>query len=483
MRRVNINQFEKAGYQDQNNNDLALFRSLYDDTLYPLFQGNSGVLATSFVASYTGALTLSLAAGTGFFYDSSQTGYSPRYRMLLAASAIPVTLAAANGSNPRIDLICLTPNQTITQQTRFVKTGGTGPIVSQLVDKDVVDSYTLTVVTGTPGVSPAVPATPAGAIVIAKALVHTSTGMASQADVTDLRTVLYPAIPLSAVAGENLTAGQLAYLSPATGVDGARTLGSAYKVDPGVTNGAVRYANVGVVLATVLSGAAVTLLATGPAGGFTGLTVGGVYYADPSTPGGVTLTKPITSGQFIVPVGIAISTTVMLVNATMSALAQIVTTPNAYPNYFCTSEADLATAISSATSNGGGVICLLNSFTVSSARVIPAGTRLIGRDGGSVITIASSGSITLSDGGTMENVYFTTALTSGSMVLLTNNYSKVRDCQFTIPIASTGQCINVTGNANRMYNNRFIGVAGEVATGINYAAGVDNTDSESVFLA
>jgi hypothetical protein len=155
---------------------------------------------------------------------------------------------------------------------------------------------------------------------------------------------------------------------------------------------------------------------------------------------------------------------------------------NAWPNFFVTSEADLATAITAASGNNGGVICILNLFTMSSPHVIPAGTTLVGRMGGTVITVTGSGSIALSDGAKMQGVWFTTALTSGSMILLPSNYATIRECQFTIPPSSTGQCIDVTGNGNKMYNNVFIGVVGETATGIYYQSGVNNVDVDSVFF-
>jgi hypothetical protein len=329
MRQLILNQFEKIGFADLNNIQLGLHRSFYDDLLYQLFQGRNGVLNSSFAPVYTGALTLTLAAGTGFYYDSSQSGYSPRYRELLAATTIPVTLGAASVVNPRIDLVCLTPSTTIGTQNRYVKTGGTGPITLTSVNKDLVDAYTLTVVAGTPAGSPTAPATPAGSLAIAQCLVSTSTGMSGQVAITDLRQPLMPSLPAAALAGEALTAGQLAYLvaNPAAGVDAARTVGAAYKVDVGVTNGALRYASIGVVAATVSSGAGVALITSGPAYGFSGLTPGAVYYADPTTPGGLTKTKPSTVNQWIVPIGIAISSTVMLIDSALTALAAAVALP------------------------------------------------------------------------------------------------------------------------------------------------------------
>ena len=191
MRQLYENQYEQLVYQDINNLQLAMHKSFYDDTLYGLFGKSNGVIGNSFTMTYVSALAASLSSGTGFYYDSSQNGYSPLYRMILSAAAIPVTFTTANGSNPRIDLVCLAPNWSVSSTAqRNIKTGGIGPVVLTTVNKGYVDSYTLQVVAGTPASSPAVPSLPAGYIPIAQALIHTSTGMGSQADIIDLRVVL-----------------------------------------------------------------------------------------------------------------------------------------------------------------------------------------------------------------------------------------------------------------------------------------------------
>lgn len=200
MRLVFINPFEKVGSQDTNNLQLAMNQSLFDDTLYPFFNKQSGVIQNSFIASYVSALVASLAVGTGFFYDSSQTGYNPKYRMIQAGAAIPVPVTAADPTNDRIDLVCLAPNLALTgSASRYVKTGGTGPITLTNVNKNYQDSYTLTVVAGTPSGSPVAPTLPAGNIAIAQLYIHAATGMIGSGDVTDERTILGGAVAGAAV--------------------------------------------------------------------------------------------------------------------------------------------------------------------------------------------------------------------------------------------------------------------------------------------
>jgi len=153
-----------------------------------------------------------------------------------------------------------------------------------------------------------------------------------------------------------------------------------------------------------------------------------------------------------------------------------------YGNYFVGSDAALSTAITSTTSAGGGVIVLSAPFNLTSAHTIPSGTKLLGQLGSTLLTVSGSGSLTFSDTSKMQDVYFTTALTSGNMVTLSGSYATVSGCKFTIPSSSTGSCIYVTGNANKMRDNIFVGVAGETAIGIDYVSGVDNADYDSVFL-
>jgi hypothetical protein len=55
------------------------------------------------------------------------------------------------------------------------------------------------------------------------------------------------------------------------------------------------------------------VVSEGVLGGFTGLTAGAAYYADPTTAGAITSTVPSTVGQWVVPVGVAKSATELIV--------------------------------------------------------------------------------------------------------------------------------------------------------------------------
>ena len=191
MKQIYINQYEKVVSDDINQAQLAMAQSMQDDFLYRFFGEVNGCCGSDLAVSYVSALAGSIAVGTAFMWDAAQTGNTPKYRMIKAATAIPFTLTAADGTHDRIDRICLAPNFAVTgTSARFVKAGGTGAISSQTVTKIQEMTYTLTVVAGTPGASPSAPATPAGNISLATVLVTAITGMSGSGAVTDTRTVL-----------------------------------------------------------------------------------------------------------------------------------------------------------------------------------------------------------------------------------------------------------------------------------------------------
>lgn len=275
----------------------------------------------------------------------------------------------------------------------------------------------------------------------------------------------------SITAGVALTQGQVCYVSGT----------SALLLD--ATNPAKLNFG-GMVAANVAMGGTALLVTDGIVTWLTGLTPGALYYADPATPGGITVTKPASSTQ-TVPIGQALTATTLQINSALAATAAISGSGSGltYPSFFVLSESNLATAITGCTTAGGGVICLAASFSISTPYTIPPGTVLIGRKGATVVTALSGAQFVLSDGVKMVDVWLTTTELSFTMLALENNYATVRDCQFTIPPTSIGSCILVTGDSNKMYNNIFIGVAGETAMGINYLSGVGNADHDSVFLA
>lgn len=116
------------------------------------------------------------------------------------------------------------------------------------------------------------------------------------------------------VAGANLLAGNAVYIAPAG--DSGRTQGQVYGLDTSATNGALRHVFVGFVRTGVNLASPVTVVTDGLVNFPTATLVPGtIYYADPSSPAGITATKPTVLNQWIVPVGIALTTTQLMTNA------------------------------------------------------------------------------------------------------------------------------------------------------------------------
>lgn len=66
--------------------------------------------------------------------------------------------------------------------------------------------------------------------------------------------------------------------------------------------------------ATIVNATTGVYQTSGALGGFAGLTAGAVYYLSAATPGAITVTAPSTLGQYVQEVGVALSTTELLIN-------------------------------------------------------------------------------------------------------------------------------------------------------------------------
>lgn len=110
-------------------------------------------------------------------------------------------------------------------------------------------------------------------------------------------------------AGVNIPFGTPVYVSQG-GIDG-RTSGSVYPCDASAANGLQRAAFLGFVHTPATAGAAASIVSSGTVT-LSGLTPGATYYLDPATPGAITTTRPVSLLQYVMPVGVAISATTLL---------------------------------------------------------------------------------------------------------------------------------------------------------------------------
>jgi hypothetical protein len=115
-------------------------------------------------------------------------------------------------------------------------------------------------------------------------------------------------VVIKAIAGENLSAREAVYLS--VGAADSRNAGEAYKLDSSNDN---RIEYVGLVKSTVTAGQTAKIITGGVVKGFVGLSVGVPVYLDTLTPGAFTQTEPTTSQRWIIRLGIAISSTQVMI--------------------------------------------------------------------------------------------------------------------------------------------------------------------------
>lgn len=114
--------------------------------------------------------------------------YTHDLRPMLAVDPVSVGLAANVGVDPRIDLVCVKPEEVEEDaQTVYVK----DPISSTIsaVDRPqrVAQGFVVQVVAGVPAAVPAAPAVPAGYSAVAEVLVAPAAGSFLASDITDRR--------------------------------------------------------------------------------------------------------------------------------------------------------------------------------------------------------------------------------------------------------------------------------------------------------
>lgn len=173
-------------------------QTVYNGILARLFADSSGVPRSGFIGddclvSIGAGLQLNIAKGFGMFYDTSASGdFAPWWLPVVLDSTGSVTLGAHDATNPRIDVVCITPaTEDDNSETVYVKSGGVVSTTSE--DKRRKWSGTLSVVAGTPNASPAVPATPSGKIALAEVSVPAVSGAVT---VRDVRPILSPGYDL-----------------------------------------------------------------------------------------------------------------------------------------------------------------------------------------------------------------------------------------------------------------------------------------------
>lgn len=120
--------------------------------------GGGGVVGGLAVTSVADALQSSVAPGLAFFYDTGLADPLSPFSLLTVFEALVGTHTAADGTNPRLDLICIrSPTGTDTAESVMMFDAAPESHPTQRGAQPVV-----LIVAGTPDASPEVPATPTG---------------------------------------------------------------------------------------------------------------------------------------------------------------------------------------------------------------------------------------------------------------------------------------------------------------------------------
>lgn len=204
-------------FQDFDRLQKLMRQEMYERVIFELVQrAEDSFFDDGFLVSYASPTSVSVNAGIGFQTDNTQTGANSKKRLLHIASSMTVNLSPADTVNDRIDIILAKHAvDTTDTDTRKFKDAGSGVISNESFDIEEDWVSELSVVDGTPGVSPVAPATPAGFIKIAECYMTAVTGMSGAGDVTDTRDLmpLGGSVLLNTLGKVRVTAGAAVPLS------------------------------------------------------------------------------------------------------------------------------------------------------------------------------------------------------------------------------------------------------------------------------
>lgn len=192
MPRRFFNDGQEIVFEDFNAISSATQREFYDRILYNmLLQTENAFFGDGFLTTYSTSTSVSVAAGVGLQRDNAQVSPEPELRVLYRPDPVTVNIAAADLSNDRIDIVVVKAAiVTEISSTRKFKNATTSVITNETLPLQKDWEALVEVVTGTPAISPSVPATPSGYIKIAELYVTTATGMSGSGAVTDKRSLM-----------------------------------------------------------------------------------------------------------------------------------------------------------------------------------------------------------------------------------------------------------------------------------------------------
>ncbi len=192
MIKLKFNDGEELVFDDLADLQHLAEKGLLEQVLYPLYNQADGFVAGGFLVSAAGGMALDVAAGRGYLYDSGEADADKsKYKPIVATAVWQVTVPTADATNPRKDILCVTPARVnASQVSRLFMNETTLAITTENLYKRDNESYTHQYVAGTPAGSPSEPAVPAGYTRIATIDVAAGATAINTGNITDRRTVL-----------------------------------------------------------------------------------------------------------------------------------------------------------------------------------------------------------------------------------------------------------------------------------------------------
>lgn len=189
--RQNFNVGQEIISEDLNSLQSRLERGIYDRIIYEMIGRNSNAFfQDGFLVSRISATSVQLKAGLGF--QNADTGTdNPLRKPVVLDSDQTVNIDTPDSSNARIDIICV-------KHGRFNSESENRKFKDEFTDEITTQAFTVATdwksevlyISGTPDVTPSVPATPSGYLKIAELTVSASTGIAVSGAISDTRSKL-----------------------------------------------------------------------------------------------------------------------------------------------------------------------------------------------------------------------------------------------------------------------------------------------------
>lgn len=219
MRRQIWTAFERIVTSDLNKISTEIYKDFQEGFIQELGASGNIFIANGFRCTRVNATTVSVAAGRGYGTVTVGDAEEPAFAAFVRDAAGNMTIATADPTNPRIDLIVVARSVSELTELRDIRTSPSDTITPTNLVKTRRESSQVSVIAGTPNVAPVAPAYNAATqIVLAEVLVTAVTGVGVNG-VTDKRRTARMAVSATPPAVDDsipviTTAGVGSYKSP-----------------------------------------------------------------------------------------------------------------------------------------------------------------------------------------------------------------------------------------------------------------------------